>query len=102
MPFNVGPIELVIVLVIALVILAPSDCPKRARPSGRPARVQGRDQRRNPGRVDRHHARTGRSAGSFANNAELLDDLRLGSVVVKAQPEDRAFAFVQVRRMPSR
>ena len=35
MPFSVGPMELVIVLVIALLILGPKRSPRPARPSAR-------------------------------------------------------------------
>ena len=51
MPFNVGPLELVIVLVIALVILGPKRLPGgRQVDRPRDARVQGRDQRQQQGR----------------------------------------------------
>lgn len=48
MPFNVGPMELVIVLIIALIVLGPKRLPEAGRSLGKGLRefkqsIQGRD-----------------------------------------------------------
>ncbi len=51
MPFNIGPMELIIVLAIALIVLGPKKLPEVGRSIGRGhARVQGLRQRRRPPR----------------------------------------------------
>jgi Sec-independent protein translocase protein TatA len=44
---SIGPMELIVVLVIALIVLGPKRLPDAGRLArSRPARVQGRDRRR--------------------------------------------------------